>query len=111
MGRIKKFGKRKFTGNFRTGFTRNTSVSEVMANETDTTPRVSNNVSVKSTPPSSSRTKLKCSKNLYDNTSEPVCDNSKRQESGNIIVDISILSDALCKFSVCKDCKKDNTLL
>lgn len=118
MGRPKPFGKRKFTGN---RFIANSagiveSDNSTITNESTCIVEVSNanqDNSVVRTPPSSSNRKLSCSQQLFESVCEEeqsnTCNNGKLR-SGFVLVDIELMSEALCEYTKCKFCESDNSL-
>ncbi|PSN56014.1 hypothetical protein C0J52_13725 [Blattella germanica] len=101
MGRLKKFGKRKFYGN---RFT-NSSKGNIIANEnvsntpiTQANLNVAHGVNNRQTPPSASRRKLFETTNGADYSNFNLNSEFERSETGYLLVDLSVLSLSLKKF-------------
>lgn len=139
MGRLKKFGKRKFLGNQwrnKDGSvntvnkcknkvsesvnsvnisveTVNTSVENVNSS-VSATPRVdSRPKDCETTPASASNIKLASSKKLFDDLCKDESDNSfvaGKQKTGYLLVDIELLSEAISGFVQCKYCSSTNCI-
>lgn len=108
MPRIKKFGKRKHTGNAHSGFTSNGRPNLNKLSEA----RPSPNTSIESRPNSpnsncsSSKKKLK-----YLSMVGKKCDYVKDEMmQGNIIVDLEILNSNISSFASCRNCAAENSL-